>query len=677
MRGIATISTVSLLTISVASLAVAPSSRVLVTEDAPKLVLVPSAQNGGDRLGAAWHAVDFDDSAWRSGNGGVGLDRRADYKKFISIDVEKEMLNKQTCAFIRIPFTVTDNVAALQLRVRYDDGFVAYLNGVEVARALFTGEPKWNSVSGNRSVNDEAHLPLDNFDISASVGALKQGENLLAIQGMQDRPNSSDFLISVELRTGAGGRETPEATQRTRTVARPAATPVTRETPPQAAAAVEVPKSAEPVGEDWPCWRGPHGNGKSGVKGIKKDWSGGLRKLWEVDDLCRGEGDISTWSTPSVSGDTLIIPGWNDGKDVIFCFNAVTGELIWKREYAIKQHDRQGGTRYGMGSRAAPCIDGDRVYTFGAWGDLICWKLENGEQLWRKNMDALGGLVANFGYTSSPLVYKGTVIVHGGGDVMIVAFNKMTGEIVWKRARGGRGRSRQPGYASPMWARLGGRDQILTCLPGEGQRRGRHGPGIVAGLDPDSGAVLWEVPWWCFYEIFQTPVVDGPFAVVATGMRSGSMGLQIDRSGARQIWENWGNDILAPSHSHPVILDGYIYGYSGHSSDYYEQDRPGRELQCVDLKTGKLQWRGDADTGWGTLIYVDGHLLCLTDKGKLVLVDPRRDECREVTEFQTSLNIADSGYPAKSRFAWTHPVVARGKVYVRYCNQLICYDLMN
>ncbi|MHC4355405.1 MAG: PQQ-binding-like beta-propeller repeat protein, partial [Planctomycetota bacterium] len=441
--------------------------------------------------------------------------------------------------------------------------------------------------------------------------------------------------------------------------------------------AIEVAKSDEPVGVDWPCWRGPHGNGKSGVKGIKKDWSGGLKRLWEVDDLCRGEGDISTWSTPSVSGDTLVIPGWNDGTDVIYCFDAVTGNPIWKREYAIKQHRRQGGTRYGMGSRAAPCIDADRVYTFGGWGDLVCWKLENGEELWRKNMDALGGLPANFGYTSSPLVYEDTVIVHGGGDVMIVAFNKMTGEIIWKRTWPGRGRSRQPGYASPMLAHFGGRDQILTSLPGDGQRRGRHGPGIVAGLDPQYGVVLWEVPWWCFYEIFQTPVVDGSFAVVATGMRSGSMGLHIDRAGARQIWENWGNDILAPSHSHPVILDGYIYGYSGHSSDYYEQDRPGRELQCVDLKTGKLQWRGDADTGWGTLIYVDGHLLCMTDKGKLMLVDPKPDECRKVTEFQTSLNIVDSGYPAKSQFAWTHPVVARGKVYVRYCNQLICYDLMN
>ena len=65
----------------------------------------------------------------------------------------------------------------------------------------------------------------------------------------------------------------------------------------------------------------------------------------------------------------------------------------------------------------------------------------------------------------------------------------------------------------------------------------------------------------------------------------------------------------------------------------------------------------------------------MTDKGKLLLVDPKPTEYKKVTEFQTGLNIVDSGYPKKSQFAWTHPVVANGKVYVRYCNQLICYDL--
>jgi len=430
-------------------------------------------------------------------------------------------------------------------------------------------------------------------------------------------------------------------------------------------------------GSDWPQWRGPYGNGKSGVIGIKKDWSGGLKKLWEKGDLCQGEGNTSTWSAPSILGDRLVIPGRHGDKDVIFCFNAMSGAVLWKREYSTVPDKRQGGgNRYGAGSFASPCIDGVRVYTFGGWGDLACWKIENGEQLWKKNVRDLGGISANFGFASSPLVYKDKVIVHGGGEVMVVAFDKLTGQIVWKRSWDDDGSGR-PGYGSPMLAEFGGRDQILTSVTAAGTRRGRHTPGRVAGLDPEDGSVLWEVPWWCFYELFAVPVVEGSIAVITTGMRSGSMGLHVDSSGAKQIWENWENDVLSPSHSLPMIHNGYIYGYSGHSSDYYERDRQGRELQCVDLKTGQLQWKGGPDAGWGTLIYVDGHLLCLTDKGKLMLVEPKPDEYSKVTEFQTSLNIANSGYPEKSQFVWTHPVVASGKVYVRYCSQLICYDLIN
>lgn len=123
-------------------------------------------------------------------------------------------------------------------------------------------------------------------------------------------------------------------------------------------------------------------------------------------------------------GDKLVISGWNDGKDVIFCFNAVTGELLWKREYIINQHERQGGSRYGMGSRASANIDGNMVYPFGGWGDLVCWDLESGKEYWRENMMQHGGLPANFGFASSPLVYKNTVIVLGGGDIMVVAFER-------------------------------------------------------------------------------------------------------------------------------------------------------------------------------------------------------------------------------------------------------------
>jgi len=46
---------------------------------------------------------------------------------------------------------------------------------------------------------------------------------------------------------------------------------------------------------DWPCWRGPRGDGVSTVTGIATDWSGGLNRLWEVNFLCSGSS-AATWS---------------------------------------------------------------------------------------------------------------------------------------------------------------------------------------------------------------------------------------------------------------------------------------------------------------------------------------------------------------------------------------------
>src|SRR5512146_673026 len=59
--------------------------------------------------------------------------------------------------------------------------------------------------------------------------------------------------------------------------------------------AVRTPPLVEPGPADWPCWRGPTGDGKSPVAGIRRDWSGGLPKRWEVSYLCQGT-HTATWS---------------------------------------------------------------------------------------------------------------------------------------------------------------------------------------------------------------------------------------------------------------------------------------------------------------------------------------------------------------------------------------------
>ena len=109
------------------------------------------------------------------------------------------MYNRQATCYIRIPFTLTNTTFSnLLLKVRYDDGFIAYLNGTEVARRNFTGDPQWNSV-GSTDNPDAAAVVQTTIDISTYVNLLVPGANLLAIHGLNGTLDSSDFLISVEL----------------------------------------------------------------------------------------------------------------------------------------------------------------------------------------------------------------------------------------------------------------------------------------------------------------------------------------------------------------------------------------------------------------------------------------------------------------------------------------------
>jgi hypothetical protein len=103
-----------------------------------------------------------------------------------------------TC-YIRIPFTVSHtDFSDMTLKIRYDDGFVAYINGVEVDRRNFTGAPSWNS-GATGSHSDSAAINFEYIDVSGHISALRQGDNILAIHGLNYGNTDSDFLISVEL----------------------------------------------------------------------------------------------------------------------------------------------------------------------------------------------------------------------------------------------------------------------------------------------------------------------------------------------------------------------------------------------------------------------------------------------------------------------------------------------
>ncbi len=163
-------------------------------------------------LGTTWTAPSFaQGAAWdSSGTGtGVGFDGGSDYDVWIDIDVEAALRGVHPSIYIRIPFTVEDAsaVTAIDFAARYDDGFVAYLNGTEIASRNAPAAPVWDSTA---TQNQPEPLSLEHIDATGFRAALLNGDNVLAIHGLNRSSGSSDFVIDPQLTLSLAGSGAPQ-----------------------------------------------------------------------------------------------------------------------------------------------------------------------------------------------------------------------------------------------------------------------------------------------------------------------------------------------------------------------------------------------------------------------------------------------------------------------------------
>jgi hypothetical protein len=118
-------------------------------------------------LGTDWTAVDFDDASWPSGTGGVGFDAATGYEDHFQTDVENSMFGVNTSIYLRIPFTVDNPYAALSMKLgmKYDDGYVVYLNGVELDRRNAPESVSWDSAATTNHRDSQAQQ----FEVTEST----------------------------------------------------------------------------------------------------------------------------------------------------------------------------------------------------------------------------------------------------------------------------------------------------------------------------------------------------------------------------------------------------------------------------------------------------------------------------------------------------------------------------
>ena len=231
-------------------------------------------------------------------------------------------------------------------------------------------------------------------------------------------------------------------------------------------------------GEDWPEWRGQGRGGvwtESGI--LEKFPSDGIKALWRTPVRAGFAG-------PAVAAGRVYLTDFerssaNKGTERALALDEKTGKVLWTREWAANYQ----GISYGIGPRATPTVDGDRVYVVGASGILLCLRASTGEVVWQKNyVEDFRTQLPVWGITSAPLVDGDRLIAIVGGqpDAKVVAFDKMTGREIWRAVAS----DSEPGYCQPIILENGGKRQLIIWHPV-----------AVTSLDPVTGRIYWQQPF--------------------------------------------------------------------------------------------------------------------------------------------------------------------------------------
>lgn len=394
--------------------------------------------------------------------------------------------------------------------------------------------------------------------------------------------------------------------------------------------------TAPPVLAEWPQWGGPNMDFAADAHSLAKEWpDSGPKQVWKRD---LGEG----YSAVLVEGDRLYTMYRADEKEIVIALAAGTGKTIWEHRYDSAPAEGHAD-QFGRGPRSTPLLVGDRLYTIGVSGKMFCLNKHDGTPYWSHDLwKDFGGSVLNHGYSSSPIVYKDTVVVLSGGeDASIIAFDKGSGDVRWKSL------SFKNSYSTPKIIKLDGKDQLVTFMADE-----------IIGVDPTDGRLEWRyeignqwgqnicMPTWDEESNIMFFSTSGP----------GSRGVKLTRNGDKvDVEELWKTRKVRFYHVTSVRIGDYVYGSSGSGTPNL--------FAAINMKTGKIAWR-KRGFAMALTVLADGRLIILDEEGQLAIATATPDDL----EIHSKVSLLED-------VAWTVPTIVGHTMYVRDKKAIMALDL--
>jgi outer membrane protein assembly factor BamB len=382
--------------------------------------------------------------------------------------------------------------------------------------------------------------------------------------------------------------------------------------------------------DDWPQWRGLKRDGTSAERGLLKTWpAAGPPLAWRAS----GAGD--GYSSFSAAHGRLYTLGARGGTEYVMAYDAATGKKVWE-----VAHGRRFGNDRGDGPRATPTVDGDRLYVFGASGDLAAVDAATGKVHWKINvLETFGGSNIRWGLSESPLVLSDRVLVSPGGrGASIVALKKTDGSLIWKSL------DDESGYSSAVLYEAGGIRQAIYFT---GQR--------AVGVDVATGKLLWSYDQVANGTAnIATPIVRGNRVFLSSAYNTGAALLELtpsaDRVTARQVY--FTHD-MRNHHASSILIGDHLYGFSD------------AILTAMKFDTGEVAWR-DRSVGKGSLVFADDRFYLYSEQGVVGLAEANPAGYREHGRFR----IQTGNLPT-----WSHPIVSNGKLFIRDQDAIYAYEV--
>ena len=420
------------------------------------------------------------------------------------------------------------------------------------------------------------------------------------------------------------------------------------------------------MADDWPAWMGANRDGVYRETGIVDSIpESGLNVKWRKP-IAAG------YAGPAVAGGKVVVFDYvksegqikNDpgarvelkGSERITTMDASTGETVWQKSY-----DCPYSISYPAGPRCTPTIDGDRVYTLGAEGHLQCRSMTDGEIVWEISLkEKFKAKILIWGQSSHPLIDGDLLYTMVGGKGQgIVAFNKMTGEVVWKAL------DCETGYCPPSIIEAGGVRQLIAF----------HPKGVVS-LNPADGTKYWEHELTPLYQMsIARPMIDGNL-LYASGIKDVSLMMELDteKPAAKELWRGDSKKSVFSANSTPLFVDGTLYGTDCRIGCLFAVDgKTGERLwQTFEATRPKETRRVNHGTGFVTRIGDTDRYFIMNEVGDLVMAKMTPEKFESLGRFHV---LEPTGEAFGRDVVWSHPAYAEKTLFARNDKEIVAVDI--